>query len=66
MKILPFILLLILVPVFGFSSTNGPEPQGTVVKESHGVKFEQMSFTGTLAKALKENKLLMVDNYTDT
>jgi hypothetical protein len=52
-----------------FCSTNNQEPQGTVdeeVKELTGVKFEQMSLTDTLAKALKENKVLMIDNYTDT
>ena len=70
MKILSLILLVTLCLVF--CSTNEQEPQATVVKEVKeikeitGVKFEQMSFTDTLAKALKENKILMIDNYTDT
>jgi len=67
MKILSLILLVTLCLVF--CSTNHQEPQATVVKEVKeltGVKFEQMSLTDTLAKALKENKVLMVDNYTDT
>jgi hypothetical protein len=67
MKILPPILLMMLCLVF--CSTNHQEPQATVVKEVKeitGVKFEQMSFTDTLAKALEENKILMIDNYTDT
>jgi hypothetical protein len=67
MKILSLILLMVLCLVF--CSTNEQDPQGTVVKEVKeltGVKFEQMSLTDTLAKALKENKVLMVDNYTDT
>lgn len=67
MKILPLILLVMLCLVF--CSTNEQEPQATVVKEVKeltGVKFEQMSFADTLAKALKENKVLIIDNYTDT
>ena len=64
MKILPLILLVTLCLVS--CSTNHQEPQDTVVKEIPGVKFEQLSFTDTLAKAQKENKLLMIDNYTDT
>jgi hypothetical protein len=67
MKILPLILLVMLCLVF--CSTNDHDAQANVVKEVKeltGVKFEQMSFTDTLAKALKENKILMIDNYTDT
>jgi hypothetical protein len=67
MKILPLILLVAVCLVF--CSTKDQEPQDTVdeeVKELTGVKFEQMSLTDTLAKALKENKVLMIDNYTDT
>lgn len=64
MKILPLILLVMFCLVS--CSTNDQEPQDTVVKEIPGVKFEQMSLTDTLAKALNENKILMIDNYTDT
>jgi hypothetical protein len=64
MKILPLILLVTLCLVF--CSTNDQGTQSTVIKELPGVKFEKMNFTGTLAKALKENKVLMIDNYTDT
>lgn len=67
MKILPLILLMMLCLVF--CSTNQQDLQANVVKEVKelpGVKFEQMSFTDTLAKALKENKILMIDNYSDT
>lgn len=69
MKILPLILLVALCLVF--CSTNEQEPRDTVVKDTvikeiPGVTFEQTSFTDTLAKARKENKILMVDNYTDT
>ena len=31
-----------------------------------GVNFEQKSFKETLAKAQKENKLVMLDAFTDT
>ncbi|MGD2092662.1 MAG: hypothetical protein PVH61_41230 [Candidatus Aminicenantes bacterium] len=67
MKILPLILLMMLCLVF--CSTSQQYLQANVVKEVKelpGVKFEQMSFTDTLAKALKENKILMIDNYSDT
>ena len=33
---------------------------------SAGVKFEQASFKDVLAKAQKENKIVLVDFYTDT
>lgn len=45
-------------------STAGVEDDHAAGPE--GVKFEQKSFADILAKAQKENKLVMLDAYTDT
>lgn len=64
MKVLPLILLMMLCLVF--CSTKDQGTQGSDIKELPGVTFEKMSLQDTLAKAQKENKVLMIDNYTDT
>jgi hypothetical protein len=45
-------------------STAGVEDDRAAGPE--GVKFEQKGFADILAKAQKENKLIMLDAYTDT
>jgi hypothetical protein len=54
------VTLILLTLCIVFCSSGVPEP----VEE--GVKFEQNNFTNTLSKAQKEDKLIMLDVYTDT
>jgi len=59
-------LLLVLLMCCLMVSLSATGIQGDHAGGPVGVKFEQKSFKETLAKAQKENKLVMVDAYTDT
>ena len=56
-------IFLIFMLVFS-SHVQGVEK--TKSDDSSGVKFEKMAFEEVLAKALKENKQVMIDAYSDT
>src|SRR3989304_4987727 len=47
--------VLLILPVYAFSQTQESEK---------GIHFEQATFSEILAKAKKENKMVMVDAYT--
>ena len=45
-----------------------PDTEGNLENEGaslSGVQFEKLSYEETLAKAVKENKLVMIDVYSD-
>ncbi len=58
------LLVLLMCCLMVSLSTAGVEDDHAAGPE--GVKFEQKSFADILAKAQKENKLVMLDAYTDT
>lgn len=60
------LIFLMMLCLFFCSPTGDSTQQGTEITELTGVTFERMSFQDTLAKALKDNKVLMVDAFTDT
>ena len=62
MRIL-FLVTLMICTVFSLCAGSIP---GDNEKDLPGVRFVHKSFEDTLVKAQKENKLVMLDAYTDT
>lgn len=59
-------LLLILLVCCLMVSLSATGIEGDHAAGPEGVKFEQKSFADILAKAQKENKLVMLDAFSDT
>lgn len=58
-KLMLILVLLCFVVNFAYEGAKGNE-----TSENSGVKFEDLNLKETLAKATKENKIIMIDVYS--